>query len=423
MGFPLDLSRYYRSPFGVLAQPTATPSFVADDDQPPVTQEDQLDAQDDYNDRDANGNPMLGPSYSASVSAGPRQKSASELRANQDYDVLRQALGNAPRETAPKWWQRGLGAVAGFGAGWSNAAGRSRHPIDIGEMRENVLHPGYQQKLQEWQSRVAPLQQIAALDRGQSDQERKDRQLDMQESWLKARAEGEHQRGIMWAARARAYDQGKIGSAKAASPTTQDLLNNIAQYEKALGRKFSDSEVNYYLLNKGNMSGYGGTLANPDKRYTVEETAAGLNPNATKEQVASAMGVIQAKRESDPTLTASRLLSQQATQQTMDLNRQRMAAGIEADKAKVFDQVRREHEALVKNLLAHYPGVASEDQLRKHKNATYRTEGGAALDKINESLASRLQTALDEYARRVQANGGTPEQWVIDPKTLSARKK
>ncbi len=74
------------------------------------------------------------------------------------------AIGQAPQMTAPKWWQRALGAAAGFGAGYSNAASRTKHPIDVGEMEQNILHPGYQSKLAEWQSRVAPLKEAADIE-------------------------------------------------------------------------------------------------------------------------------------------------------------------------------------------------------------------------------------------------------------------
>jgi len=61
--------------------------------------------------------------------------------------------------TKPKWWQTALAAGLGAGAGWSNAAGRTRTPIDIGAATEGILHPGYQGRLEEWQSRVMPVEQ------------------------------------------------------------------------------------------------------------------------------------------------------------------------------------------------------------------------------------------------------------------------
>jgi hypothetical protein len=82
---------------------------------------------------------------------------------------LESKYGDYPQMQQPKWWQRLGGAAAGFGAGWSNAASRTRNPIDIAAMQENILHPGYRQKLEEWQSRVTPAQAQAEIE-GQKQQ-------------------------------------------------------------------------------------------------------------------------------------------------------------------------------------------------------------------------------------------------------------
>ena len=81
-----------------------------------------------------------------------------------DLTAYKEAVRQAPQMTTPKWWQRALGAAAGFGAGYSNAASRTKHPIDVGEMEQNILHPGYQSKLADWQSRVAPLKAAADIE-------------------------------------------------------------------------------------------------------------------------------------------------------------------------------------------------------------------------------------------------------------------
>ena len=81
-----------------------------------------------------------------------------------DLDAYKAMIAKQPVETQPKWWQRALGAAAGFGAGYSNAASRTKHPIDVDEMEQNILHPGYQSKLAEWQSRVAPLKEAADIE-------------------------------------------------------------------------------------------------------------------------------------------------------------------------------------------------------------------------------------------------------------------
>ena len=102
---------------------------------------------------------------------------------------LEAAYGQRPQLPQPKWWQRVIGAGAGFGAGWSNAASRSRNPIDIGAMEQNILAPGYSQKLARWQSRVQPAQAIADIEGQKQASWWKNQQAQAQMQYLKAHAD------------------------------------------------------------------------------------------------------------------------------------------------------------------------------------------------------------------------------------------
>jgi hypothetical protein len=97
------------------------------------------------------------------AAAGPSPQGISPAYSS-DLNAYKAEIAKQPVETQPRWWQRALGAAAGFGAGYSNAASRTKHPIDVGEMEQNILHPGYQSKLAEWQSRVAPLKEAADIE-------------------------------------------------------------------------------------------------------------------------------------------------------------------------------------------------------------------------------------------------------------------
>ncbi len=80
-----------------------------------------------------------------------------------DIEALKKQYATMPTMQAPNWLER-LGAIGiGAGAGWSNAGGRTRQPIDIAAATKSVLYPGYEGKLAQWQSRVAPMQHIAEL--------------------------------------------------------------------------------------------------------------------------------------------------------------------------------------------------------------------------------------------------------------------
>jgi hypothetical protein len=398
---PLDLNRYSRSPLSLLGQLGQTPSFVPEEGQDDPNREDLAD---EYEAQAGYYPPTASPS--ATVAAGPRQKSAAELRANQDYDQLRAALGQAPHATAPKWWQSVAAGAAGFGAGWSNAAGRTKHPIDIAAMDEGILHPGYQQKLQEWHSRVAPLQQITGLDQSQVEMERRNRQLDTQEAWNKARAEAEHQRGVMWAARARAYDQGKLTGKVASTPEERAAIAD--KYN------FPPDMKQYYIANS-NLSGYGSTLANPGRNADGSFT---LSPGAERFD-ASGKQIANNPKVVDEGVQASRALAQELQRQRLLENEQRMSGSIEKTKADAEDRVRREREQLVKPVLSKYVR-SSESELYDIKDPVKKAAAMKALQAINQALAPRLQAAQDTYARAIRQGGGTADDYDIDPLTLKA---
>ena len=102
------------------------------------------------------------PNFLAQSASLPGPASApSPTVAPNPFDVYRQdiaAAGPAPIKENPKWWERLAAAGIGGAAGWSNAASRTRNPINIAAAQENILHPGYQDKVAQWQSRVMPAQ-------------------------------------------------------------------------------------------------------------------------------------------------------------------------------------------------------------------------------------------------------------------------
>jgi hypothetical protein len=69
-------------------------------------------------------------------------------------ETLRQGYAKAPLQKPAKWWEKGAAATVGGLAGWSNAASRMKQPINAAPAEENLLHPGYNTSLSEWQNRV-----------------------------------------------------------------------------------------------------------------------------------------------------------------------------------------------------------------------------------------------------------------------------
>lgn len=107
-------------------------------------------------------------------------------------DVARrqiEQLKQYPTMKEPKWYQRLGSAAAGFGAGWSNAASRTKHPIDIGAMSENILHPGYAEKVAAWRAGMTPLQAEAEIQGGLQGARLKQEQIEGQRLQREATAD------------------------------------------------------------------------------------------------------------------------------------------------------------------------------------------------------------------------------------------
>ena len=78
-------------------------------------------------------------------------------------DAMKKLVSSRPVMEQPKWWQRLAAGAAGAASGWENATGRTR-PIDVAAVTGNLLHPGYQDKLSQWQSRVVPAEALLDLE-------------------------------------------------------------------------------------------------------------------------------------------------------------------------------------------------------------------------------------------------------------------
>lgn len=114
---------------------------------------------------------------------------------------LEAEIRNQPTMSTPKWWERALGAGLGAAAGYSNAASRTRNPIDISKATENIEHPGYAQQLEAWRSRIAPLQEEVGIESQKVGAEQASRKLASEEQLKAAQAQASMQHGQYWLSR------------------------------------------------------------------------------------------------------------------------------------------------------------------------------------------------------------------------------
>ena len=87
-----------------------------------------------------------------SAQGPPNQSKLDELNA----EKLALLQGLPTKGHSPWWAQLAANAVGGL-AGWSNAASRTAHPINIAATKEGLLHPIYNEQMIEAQSKLAPI--------------------------------------------------------------------------------------------------------------------------------------------------------------------------------------------------------------------------------------------------------------------------
>jgi hypothetical protein len=312
---------------------------------------------------------------------------------------LKEVYGQRPQLPQPKWWQNALGAAAGFGAGWSNAASRTRNPIDIGQLRQNILAPGYSQKLAEWQSRVTPLEQQAQVEGAKQEAWWKNQQLQAQTEMMR-------KHGDYWESRTQLErNQWKIdektgilyntitGERSTPPPTADDRYRTA----KALGSP--DDEARYYAYN-GNLAGYGSTLSPADKPTILPPGAILIGPD--HKEIAS-----NPKPDKDTSIADELKLARLEEQQNRASDR------IESTKAAQEQTILQDRHADVAKLLT-AAGVSTEGELWADPTNAEK------LKAINRRYAPRLQTMQNQYAASIRNRGGAAPGYDVNPDTLQA---
>jgi hypothetical protein len=76
-------------------------------------------------------------------------------------------LQQRPTFKSAPWYRQLPAAVLGGLAGWSNAASRTRRPIDTANAQGEILHPGFQEQMRAYDSQLAKGQPIVAAQSAQ----------------------------------------------------------------------------------------------------------------------------------------------------------------------------------------------------------------------------------------------------------------
>lgn len=328
-------------------------------------------------------------------------------------DKLAALQSQRPVLNKPTWWQR-LGAAGAAGAaGWTNAAGRTR-PIDVAGVTQGVLHPGYSDKVAQWESKVAPAQATAALE-GQRVQAGIAQQKMQSDAELKhAQTIAAMQHGQYWLGRSQMErNQWKI------DPKTGNLYNTVdgrivnravtpedrAVIARALGA--TPQETKEYALN-GKFTTPAEKAGPAPNRWTLllkahnnDAKAALAQYNAEELAKKRAEHVPHETSELDIALKEDRL----ERAHNAELDR------IEKDKTRAEAQIQQRRTQEINNLFG--PGRMTQDQ--------FNTPAGlAARVAVNRKYAPELQNIQNNYASEARRRGIQVDDFKINPDTLEA---
>lgn len=352
--------------------------------------------------------PPLVPDTGAGPVAPPEKKSAfapmpgsdgftTALQNREDIAAQRPVMGK------PKWWERVAAGAAGGLAGFSNAAGRAR-PIDIPGMTQAIEHPGYQNRLEEWQSRMIPAEQRAEIEGQKAAAGWKSQEVAGQAALRDAQATQAMAHGQYWLSRSeQERNQWKI------DPKTGILYNTVTRQTIQAAPTVKDRyQTAIALLSAANG---GKPLSEEDKQQALEYSFNGKlsehadrNPNewalylkanggdsaaAIKAWQADKIAAAKAARRPTGGMTE---LQQINLDQRNNLNLDRIANKKNTDERSILDRHRIELSQTF-------------DQNHMGTQAMGTPEGQKKIDEINGKYAHELQTMQDEFARQTR-------QWV-----------
>lgn len=312
------------------------------------------------------------------------------------YARLQELAGDRPVRPKPKWFQ--TLAAAGFGglAGWSNAAGRSRSPIDIDASTDNILAPGYKEKVKEYESKVAPVEAQANV----IGQRAKANQAEATTEYRRAGAQAARDRGAYFRHRAetdqKQWVQQKDGSllntvtgeTRHQAATPEELFKQA----KALGA--SDDQARGYSLTRK------WTAAPSNRPVNVSAGGMAVDPQTGRVIATNPKG----PKEVDPEIAENRRASREL-RESADLDR--VAQSKETNEQQLHASRQRELTQAMVRL-----GAQSEQQLPPEMLAD-----------VNRRYAKQLQVVQDNFANSLRRRGRPAEDWDVDPDTLEYRRR
>ena len=371
----------------------------------PSAMPDHLDSQDQ------------GPDVAATGPANPPSSYQTKL------EQLEQAVGQRPtmnrtdengKPIQPKWWQRAAAMGAGALAGYSNAAGRTRTPINIEAMGEKILHPTYQTRLQDWQGQVQPLEAQAQIEGEKQKAAWEGLSKAAQADYYRAHADymrGQGRGEVEVTPELAEMSGGVFRPGMRISSSTATELARIA------AGKYQKPELGVVVKDPGlaKILGVGVGDRVPNSAYTAAVGRA--NPKPAALSSSDRLSILAAGGDpdnppppGDPWWKTYHKLSAAPNPLADALREQNLREG----KLRDTDTVNNKKAADERNALNDMDRKINEVRSK----TTDQTVIGPAEALIRKQAAGQLQSISDNYANQVEARGGQGQRYDVNPDTL-----
>ncbi len=387
-----------------------------------------------------------GPDFWSKVGVDPNYKGSQlNLHPNSTtpgLDRLSDIIGQRPILGKPKWWQQLAAGVAGGAAGWTNADGRHHPQIDIGAMTDNLLHPGYQEKLEQWKSRVTPAQTLAEIEA---------RKIKMAQEEQKARSEAAYKRsqveyneagadfrrglGRMPAqvevtpamSEASGIAVGKMIPAATANRIMDTIAGKYAKKEDTIvvsdpdmakilhvqqGARVPITTYNTGLTGQTRGDNTPATITLLGIRASGATTGSPKIDAMTPKQAGDAIELAKDRAPVDPFIAQDRRdKAEERTRKDLE----GVGASKDAQERAILNNRRIDLNALLSRFHAN-----SEEDLAGYTNGTPNFAGGyEAMKKLNRLYAPQLQAVHDEYVSRARSRDEQVPDMNVNPDSLA----